>query len=217
MRPDTEIRDDVEAELRYDPDMANADIAVSVKEGVVTLAGFARSYFQKWEAERAAKRVKGVRAVANDLEIRLPSLDSRPDPEIAREAVQALSTALPYSGEKFTVTVKDGWVTLEGEAEWQYQREQAESAVRRIRGIKGITNLIQLQAKVPVATVKRMIEDALKRSAEVDAQNIQVEAEGDKVILKGKVRSWAERQEAERAAWRAPGVRKVEDQITIAA
>jgi osmotically-inducible protein OsmY len=215
MRSDPEIRDDVEAELRYDPDMAKADIAVSVKDGVVTLAGFARSYFQKWEAERAAKRVKGVRAVANDLEIRLPSVDSRPDPEIAREAVQALGTALPYSGEKFTVTVKDGWVTLEGEAEWQYQREQAEAAVRRIRGIKGITNLIQLQAKAPVATVKRMIEDALKRSAEIDAQNIAVEAEGDKVILKGKVRSWAERQEAERAAWRAPGVRKVEDQITI--
>jgi osmotically-inducible protein OsmY len=215
MRSDTEIRDDVEAELRYDPDMANADIAVSVKDGVVTLAGFARSYFQKWEAERAAKRVKGVRAVANDLEIRLPSIDSRPDPEIAREAVQALSTALPYSGEKFTVTVKDGRVTIEGEAEWQYQREQAEAAVRRIRGIKGISNLIQLQAKAPVATVKRMIEDALKRSAEIDAQNIAVEADGDKVILKGKVRSWAERQEAERAAWRAPGVRKVEDQITI--
>jgi osmotically-inducible protein OsmY len=215
MRSDTEIRDDVEAELRYDPDMANADIAVSAKDGVVTLAGFVKSYFQKWEAERAAKRVKGVRALANDLQIRLPSLDARPDPEIAREAVQALSTALPYSGEKFTVTVKDGWLTIEGEAEWQYQREQAESAVRRIRGIKGVTNLIQLQAKAPVATVKRLIEDALKRSAEVDAQNIAVEAEGDKVILKGKVRSWAERQEAERAAWRAPGVRKVEDQITI--
>ena len=215
MKADADIRDDVEAELRYDPDMANADIAVSVKDGVVTLAGFARSYFQKWEAERAAKRVKGVRAVANDLEIRLPSIDSRPDPEIAREAVQALSTALPYSGEKFTITVKDGWVTLEGEAEWQYQREQAEAAVRRIRGIKGITNLIQLQAKAPVATVKKMIEDALKRSAEIDAQNIAVEAEGDKVILKGKVRSWAERREAERAAWRAPGVRKVEDHITI--
>jgi osmotically-inducible protein OsmY len=215
MRSDPEIRDDVEAELRYDPDIDASDIAVSVKEGVVTLAGFVRSYFHKWQAERDTKRVKGVRGVANDIEIRLPSIDARPDPEIAREAVQALSTALPYSGEKFTVTVKDGWVTIEGEAEWQYQREQAEAAVRRVRGIKGISNLIQLQAKVPVATVKRMIEDALKRSAEIDAQNIAVEAEGDKVILKGKVRSWAERQEAERAAWRAPGVRKVEDQITI--
>src|SRR5258707_209784 len=108
MRSDPEIRDDVEAELRYDPDMAKAGIGGSVKDGVVTPAGFARSYFQKWEAERAAKRVKGVRGVANDLEIRLPSMDSRPDPEIAREAVQALGTALPYSGEKFTVTVKDG-------------------------------------------------------------------------------------------------------------
>jgi len=216
MRSDIEIRADVEAELSYDPNIGASDIAVGVKDGVVTLAGFVRSYFHKWQAERDTKRVKGVRGVANDIEIRLPTLDARPDPEIAREAVQALSTALPYSGEKFTVTVKDGWVTLEGEAEWQYQREQAEAAVRRIRGIKGVTNEIKLQAKAPVATVKRMIEDALKRSAEVDAQNIAVEAEGDKVILKGKVRSWAERQEAERAAWRAPGVRKVEDQITIA-
>nr|MEA2797428.1 hypothetical protein [Phenylobacterium sp.] len=215
MRSDAEIRADVEAELSYDPDLGGSDIAVSVKDGVVTLAGFVKSYFHKWQAERDTKRVKGVRGVANDIEIRLPALDARPDPEIAREAVQALSTALPYSGEKFTVTVKDGWVTLEGEAEWQYQREQAEAAVRRIRGIKGIVNSIQLQPKVPVAAVKRMIEDALKRSAEVDAQNIAVEAEGDKVILKGRVRSWAERQEAERAAWRAPGVRKVEDQITI--
>jgi osmotically-inducible protein OsmY len=215
MRSDTDIRADVEAELSYDPNIGASDIAVSVKEGVVTLAGFVHSYFHKWQAERDTKRVKGVRGVANDLEIRLPVLDARPDPEIAREAVQALSTALPYSGEKFTVTVKDGWMTLEGEAEWQYQREQAEAAVRRIRGIKGVTNSIKLRAKAPVATVKRLIEDALKRSAEVDAQNIAVEADGDKVILKGKVRSWAERQEAERAAWRAPGVRKVEDLITI--
>jgi osmotically-inducible protein OsmY len=215
MRSDTEIRTDVEAELSYDPNIGASDIAVSVKDGVVTLAGFVKSYFQKWQAERDAKRVKGVRGVANDIEVRVPALDARPDPEIVREAVQALSTTLPYSGEKFRVTVKDGWVTLEGEAEWQYQREQAEAAVRRIRGIKGVVNSIQLQPKVPVAAVKRMIEDALKRSAEVDAQNIAVEAEGDKVILKGRVRSWAERQEAERAAWRAPGVRKVEDQITI--
>jgi osmotically-inducible protein OsmY len=215
MRSDTEIRADVEAELSYDPNIGASDIAVSVKDGVVTLTGFVKSYFHKWQAERDTKRVKGVRGVANDIEIRLPALDARPDPEIAREAVQALSTALPYSGEKFTATVKDGWVTLEGEAEWQYQREQAEAAVRRIRGIKGVVNSIRLQPKVPVAAVKRMIEDALKRSAEVDAQNIAVEAEGDKVILRGKVRSWAERQEAERAAWRAPGVRKVEDEITI--
>jgi osmotically-inducible protein OsmY len=215
MRSDADIRADVEAELSYDPNIGASDIAISVKDGVVTLAGFVKSYFHRWQAERDTKRVKGVRGVANDIEIRLPALDARPDPEIAREAVQALSTALPYSGEKFTVTVKDGRVTLEGEAEWQYQREQAEAAVRRIRGIKSVVNSIQLQPKVPVTAVKRMIEDALKRSAEVDAQNIAVEAEGDKVILKGKVRSWAERQEAERAAWRAPGVRKVEDEITV--
>jgi osmotically-inducible protein OsmY len=217
MRPDSEIRADVEAELRYEPDLAKADIAVSVKDAVVTLAGFAHSYLQKWAAERAAKRVKGVRAVANDIEVRLSGADSRTDPEIAHEAVQALTSALPYSGERFTVTVKAGWITLEGEAEWQYQRERAEAAVRTIRGVKGISNLIRLQPKAPVATVKKMIEDALKRSAEIDAQNITVEADGDKVILKGRVRSWAERQEAERAAWRAPGVHKVEDLITVGA
>lgn len=217
MRPDPDIRADVEAELKYEPDVAKADIAVSVKDSVVTLTGFAHSYLQKWGAERAAKRVKGVRAVANDIEVRLPSIDARPDPEIARDAVHALTSALPYSGEKFTVTVKNGWITLEGEAEWQYQRERAESAVRGIRGVKGISNLIKMQAKAPVATVKKMIEDALKRSAEIDAKNISVEADGDKVILKGRVRSWAERQEAERAAWRAPGVHKVEDLITVEA
>jgi osmotically-inducible protein OsmY len=215
MRTDEEIKRDVEAELRFDPDIYADDIGISVKEGVVSLTGFVRSYAQKWQAERDVKRVIGVRGVANDLEVRLPHIDERPDPEIARDAVQAIRSELPYSGDKFTVTVKSGWVTLEGEVEWNYQRERAEHAVRRVKGVKGITNLVTLQAKVATTEVKRQIEEALKRSAEVDAKNITVETMGDKVILRGTVKSWAERREAERAAWRSPGVRQVENLITI--
>jgi osmotically-inducible protein OsmY len=215
MKSDEEIRRDVEAELKWDPDIDPKDIGVAASDGVVTLAGFVRSYSQRWQAERDAKRVSGVRAVANDLEVRLPNLDEQPDPDIAREAVQQIHAMLPYSGEKITAVVRNGWVTLEGEVEWHYQRERAEEAVRRVRGVKGVSNLITLQKKVATTVVKSQIEEALKRSAETDAKNITVEIEGDKVILRGQVRSWAERQEAERAAWRAPGVEEVENLIAI--
>ena len=215
MKSDEDIRRDVEAELQWDPDIRAADVAVAVKDGVVTLTGFVRSYSQKWQAERDAKRVRGVRGVANDIEVRLPNLDARPDPEIARDAVQEIHFSLPYSGEKITVTVKAGWVTLEGEVEWHYQRERAEQTVRRVRGVKGVTNLIMIMPKVATTVVKSQIEDALRRSAETDAKNITVEVDGDKILLRGQVRSWAERQDAERAAWRAPGVSEVQNLITI--
>jgi osmotically-inducible protein OsmY len=215
MKPDSEIKQDVEQELRWDPDIDATDIAVTVKDGVVSLSGFVRSYTQKWQAERDVKRVAGVSGIANDLEVRLPAIDQRPDPEIARDVVRALKTELPFSYSQIKVLVSNGWVTLEGDVEWNYQRERAEAAVRRVNGVKGITNFLMIAAKAEPQDVKRQIEEAFRRSAELDAARITVEAAGNKVVLKGTVRSWAEREAAERAAWSAPGVRQVENRIAV--
>ena len=215
MRLDSDIRRDVEDELRWDPDIDATDIAVAVNNGVVALTGFVRSYSQRTQAERDAKRVAGVLGVANDIEVRLPVVDQRPDPDIVRDAVSALKSELPYSSENIKVIAKDGKITLEGTVEWNYARERAESAVKRIRGVKGVTNSITLKPKVAPYEVRRKIEDAFRRSAEIDASRVTVEANGSEVILRGTVKSWAEREEAERAAWAAPGVTKVDNRVTI--
>jgi osmotically-inducible protein OsmY len=216
MKSDKEIERDVRDELAWDPDLDATDIAVTVRNGVVTLTGFTKSYTDKYEAEAAAKRVAGVAGVANDIEVRMPSIDERPDPEIARDAVSALNSQLPISSENIKIVVKNGWVTLEGQVEWQYQKSTAEAAVRRIKGVKGVSNLIQIKPRAQPSEIRRKIMDAFKRNAEVDANRIVVETEGSKVILKGTVRSWIEREEAERVAWAAPGVTQVEDQIVVA-
>jgi len=215
MRSDSDTKHDVEDELRADPTIDATDIAVAVKDGVVALTGFVRSYAEKLEAEAAAKRVAGVVAIANDLEVRLSSTDQRPDPEIARDAIAAIRSRLPMSGEHVRVIVDKGWVTLEGQLEWNYQRQEAERAVRRIKGVKSVINAIALAPRATPSEVKHKIEEAFRRSAEIDASRVVVEANRGEVVLKGTVRSWAERQEAERAAWAAPGVTKVENRIAI--
>jgi osmotically-inducible protein OsmY len=215
MRSDEEIERDVKEELKWDPDLDATDIAVSVKNGVVTLTGFTRSYSDKLEAEAAAKRVAGVLAVANDIEVRLPAIDQRPDPDIARDAVAALKAQLPISHDRIKVIVKDGWITLEGAVEWQYQKSTAEQAVRKIKGVKGVTNLITVKPSVEPTEIQRKIQEAFRRSAELDANRITVETRGSEVILRGTVRSWIEREEAERVAWSAPGVTKVVDEIVV--
>src|SRR3981081_3269630 len=215
MRSDSEIERDVREELKWDPDLNADDIAVSVKNGVVTLAGFVPSYSDRLEAEAAATRVAGVLAVANDLEVRLPAIDQRPDPDIARDVVAALKAELPTSYDRIKVIVKDGWITLEGAAEGQYQQTTAENAVRKEKGVKGVTNVIRVKPKIEPSELQRKIMEAFKRNAELDANRITVEANGSEVILKGTVRSWIEREEAERVAWSAPGIAKVEDRIVV--
>ena len=215
MRTDEDVRDDVESELRWDPGLDATDIVVAVRDGAVTLTGFVRSFNEKWEAEDVAKRVSGVLGVANDLDVRLPSISQRPDPDIARDAVTALLYELPDLG-NIKVVVKEGLVRLEGDVESHQQRRNVARAVRRVRGIKGIVNTIKVRSPVSPEDIHRKIAEALKRNALLEAANIVVEANGDEVVLKGTVRSWAERKEADEAAWRAPGVLKVDNRITIA-
>ena len=212
---DNDLKQHVENALGWEPSVDATDIGVSTHDGVVTLRGTVRTYSEKVAAERAALRVFGAKAVANDLAIHLASGSQRTDTEIAHAALSALkwNTAIPDDG--ITLTVKNSQVTLNGTVDWQYQKDAAGRAVRDLIGVTAVINLIGLRPGVKAADVRDKIEAALKRSAEVDARRINVTATDGKVILTGNVHSWAERREVERAAWAAPGVMKVEDHLAI--
>jgi osmotically-inducible protein OsmY len=214
-RTDPQIQTDVLAELKWDTRVMPNEIGVMVKDGVVTLTGWVDSYTKKWAAEEAAHRVRGVKAVANDIEIRLPSTAERNDADIAAAAARALEWDAFVPIDKIDVTVSKGWVTLKGEVEWQYQKQDAERAVRRLAGVNGVSNLVLVRPRVTPSELKKQIEQALVRTAELDAKRITVDVDGSKVILKGTVRSWAEKKEAERQAWLAPGVTSVDNRIMI--
>jgi len=217
MRSDDEIKREIEQELTSHPDLDSEDIAVAVRGGVVTLAGYVRSYADKYEAERTVKCVTGVGGIADDLMVRLPKIDERPDPDIAHDAVDAIQTELSASAEGIKVVVKDGHVTLEGLVPRHSQRQVAEDVVRKIKGVKDVHNRIQLKPEAKPDAIKEKIVDAFRRDAELDASSITVEEHDGEVVLRGRVRSWSEREEAERVAWTAPGVTNVVDNIAVAA
>jgi osmotically-inducible protein OsmY len=210
---DEEIQKDVLAELKWDAQVQPNEIGVSVKDGVVTLTGWVDSYLKKWAAEDAAHRVGGVKAVANDIEVKLFS--ERTDTDIAEAAVHALQWDASVPADKIQVTVSKGWVTLKGEVNWNFEKQDAERVVRRLTGVKGVSNLITVKPSTTPSELKKRIEDALVRNAKVDANKITVEVQGSKAILKGAVRAWVEKEEAERVAWLAPGVTSVENRITV--
>jgi osmotically-inducible protein OsmY len=212
---DKDLKQHVENALGWEPSVDATDIGVSAQDGVVTLRGTVRTYSEKVAAERAALRVFGAKAVANDLTIHLASGFERTDTDIAHAVLSALKWNVAVPEERITVTVKAGQVTLNGTVDWRYQKEAAGRAVRDLTGVVAVINLIGVQPRVNVENVRDKIEAALRRSAEVDARRINVTATDGKVILSGNVHSWAERQEAERAAWAAPGVAKVEDHLAI--
>ena len=215
MISDSDILKDVVAELKMEPSLRDDDIAVGVRDGVVTLAGFVDSYADKWRSERIAGKVKGVKAVVNDLEVRLPSSSQRPDPELARSVVQALKWNILVPDDRIQVIVEDGWITLKGEVDWYFQKEEAERTVRNLTGVKGVSNLLIIAAKPAPTDIKKRITEALQRGAQFDAERITVEVDGHKVILRGTVRSYAELKDAERAARNVPGVTEVENRLTV--
>jgi len=216
MKTDTEIQKNVMDELKWDPIMHSAEIGVIVKDGIVTLVGYVDNYSQRLAAENAAKRVKDVRAVAIDLAISLPDEQRRSDTDLAAAALNALKWSSFVPEDKIRLKVDGGWITMEGEVEWQFQKESAYSAVSDLIGVHGVINRINVRPNITPVIVKDVIKKALERSADIEADSINILTDGGRIVLKGKVRSWAERKEVERAVWATPGVIDVKDELIIA-
>jgi len=215
METDAEIRHDVESELQWDPSIDNRKIGVIVNGGVVTLTGEVSHFAGRWAAEEIAKRVSGVRAIANDIRVTMPLSGVRTDTDIAEAAANALKWDVSMGGTQIKPIVKDGWVTLSGKVSWGFQRTSAENVVRHLVGVKGVTNDIIVASTIEVADVKQKIEDAFKRHAILDAKDIEVKVDSSTVTLKGHVHTWQEHKDAACAAWAAPGVTNVENRLLI--
>jgi len=215
MKTDNHLKQDVNAELGWEPSIHGAEIGVEVKDGVVTLSGHVGSYTEKLNAERAAQRVLGVKAIAVELNVRLAGENRRDDSDIAHAAKNVIDWLSILPKDSIKVMVEDGWITLSGNVDWQYQRIEAKAAVRYLMGVKGVNNQIAIKPHASPSVVKSDIEAALTRSALLDGKSIQVKVDGAGVTLSGKVHSWSERDTARHSAWNSPGVRSVVDNITV--